>query len=292
MVYADEQLYGSEATITNAVQNICRIRVNQCSAARMQTFRYVHRIPIGLVIDSGAWLWSSRCLAAGRLQEGWRGCPRPPDYGHLRERQERQCTTYPTSTRRASTAGAYQLDHNYDTRRTLHKGTSTSRADDTPVKVNGSVKLKVVNKGTGSSPITITKNQMVLYQVGRRKMCPRGWISRLARSYAVHRQNAQQLSDVQYAVGGKPMDNSAITTDGIDAGPDPQSTQRSRCEGGRHAVLYEIDGNQPSWPGIGLTAAELGQELKELAVSGRYSVRPAAAPPQMAFATPARVPQH
>ena len=59
------------------------------------------------------------------------------------------------------------------------------------------------------------------------------------------------------------MDNSTITTDGIDAG----STRRARSAVGVKAdgtvVLYEIDGNQPSY-NVGLTAAELGQELKEL----------------------------
>ncbi len=76
--------------------------------------------------------------------------------------------------------------------------------------------------------------------------------------------NDSSWSDVQYAVGGKLlMDNSTITTDGIDAG----STRRARSAVGVKAdgtvVLYEIDGNQPSYS-VGLTAAELGQELKDL----------------------------
>lgn len=136
--------------------------------------------------------------------------------------------------------------------------------DDTPVKVNGSVKPKVVNKGTGSSPITITKNQMVLTKSDGANVP--SWVDfevgeEVTLSIA---SNDSSWSDVQYAVGGKLlMDNSTITTDGIDAG----STRRARSAVGVKAdgtvVLYEIDGNQPSYS-IGLTAAELGQELKDL----------------------------
>lgn len=136
--------------------------------------------------------------------------------------------------------------------------------DDTPVKVNGSVKLKVVNKGTGSSPITITKNQMVLTKSDGANVP--SWVDfevgeEVTLSIA---SNDSNWSDVQYAVGGKLlMDNSTITTDGIDAG----STRRARSAVGVKAdgtvVLYEIDGNQSSYS-IGLTAAELGQELKDL----------------------------
>ena len=163
--------------------------------------------------------------------------------------------------------------------------------DDTPVKVNGSVKLKVVNKGTGSSPITITKNQMVLTKSDGANVP--SWVDfevgeEVTLSIA---SNDSSWSDVQYAVGAKLlMDNSTITTDGIDAG----STRRARSAVGVKAdgtvVLYEIDGNQPSYS-VGLTAAELGQELKELGCV-RAICLDGGGSSAMASAIPARAPQH
>lgn len=108
-----------------------------------------------------------------------------------------------------TTAGAYLLDHNYDdSTHFAAKGTSIilERVDDTPVKVNGSVKLKVVNKGTGSSPITITKNQMVLTKSDGANVP--SWVDfevgeEVTLSIA---SNDSSWSDVQYAVGGKPAD--------------------------------------------------------------------------------------
>ena len=146
-------------------------------------------IPIGLVIDSGELISSDAWQYAVGFKEGRHRCPRPPDYGHPRERQGGTVSvSYFNKTR--TTAGAYLLDHNYDD--STHfpaKGTSIilGRVDDTPVTVNSSVKLKVVNKGTGSSPITITKNQMVLTKSDSAKCALVGGFRGWRGSDAVHR---------------------------------------------------------------------------------------------------------
>ncbi|MFQ7690401.1 MAG: hypothetical protein ACLRIO_10400 [Butyricicoccus sp.] len=106
--------------------------------------------------------------------------------------------------------------------------------DDTPVKVNGSVKLKVVNKGTGSSPITITKNQMVLTKSDGANVP--SWVDfevgeEVTLSIA---SNDSSWSDAvrsrRQAADGQQYDHDRRHRRRLD----PQSTQCSRCEGGRH----------------------------------------------------------
>ena len=266
MVYADEQLYGSKATITNAVKYLQNQGKTVLGGTNADFFVMSTGIPIGLVIDSGELISSDAWqYAVGFKKDGTAVLGRPTMGIRVSGKSGTVNVSYFNKTR--TTAGAYLLDHNYDdSTHFAAKGTSIilERVDDTPVKVNGSVKLKVVNKGTGSSPITITKNQMVLTKSDGANVP--SWVDfevgeEVTLSIA---SNDSSWSDVQYAVGGKLlMDNSTITTDGIDAG----STRRARSAVGVKAdgtvVLYEIDGNQPSYS-VGLTAAELGQELKEL----------------------------
>ena len=266
MVYADEQLYGSKATITNAVKYLQNQGKTVLGGTNADFFVMSTGIPIGLVIDSGELISSDAWqYAVGFKQDGTAVLGRPTMGIRVSGKSGTVNVSYFNKTR--TTAGAYLLDHNYDdSTHFAAKGTSIilERVDDTPVKVNGSVKLKVVNKGTGSSPITITKNQMVLTKSDGANVP--SWVDfevgeEVTLSIA---SNDSSWSDVQYAVGGKLlMDNSTITTDGIDAG----STRRARSAVGVKAdgtvVLYEIDGNQSSYS-VGLTAAELGQELKEL----------------------------
>ena len=266
MVYADEQLYGSKATITNAVKYLQNQGKTVLGGTNADFFVMSTGIPIGLVIDSGELISSDAWqYAVGFKKDGTAVLGRPTMGIRVSGKSGTVNVSYFNKTR--TTAGAYLLDHNYDdSTHFAAKGTSIilERVDDTPVKVNGSVKLKVVNKGTGSSPITITKNQMVLTKSDGANVP--SWVDfevgeEVTLSIA---SNDSSWSDVQYAVGGKLlMDNSTITTDGIDAG----STRRARSAVGVKAdgtvILYEIDGNQPSYS-VGLTAAELGQELKDL----------------------------
>lgn len=230
MVYADEQLYGSKATITNAVKYLQNQGKTVLGGTNADFFVMSTGIPIGLVIDSGELISSDAWQYGGRLQEGRHSCPRPAPTMGIRVSGKSGTVNVSYFNKTRTTAGAYLLDHNYDdSTHFAAKGTSIilERMDDTPVKVNGSVKLKVVNKGTGSSPITITKNQMVLTKSDGANVP--SWVDfevgeEVTLSIA---SNDSSWSDVQYAVGGKLlMDNSTITTDGIDAG----STRRHAAQ--------------------------------------------------------------
>ena len=243
--------------ITNAVKYLQNQGKTVLGGTNADFFVMSTGIPIGLVIDSGELISSDAWqYAVGFKKDGTAVLGRPTMGIRVSGKSGTVNVSYFNKTR--TTAGAYLLDHNYDdSTHFAAKGTSIilERVDDTPVKVNGSVKLKVVNKGTGSSPITITKNQMVLTKSDGANVP--SWVDfevgeEVTLSIA---SNDSSWSDVQYAVGGKLlMDNSTITTDGIDAG----STRRARSAVGVKAdgtvVLYEIDGNQPSYS-IGLTAA-------------------------------------
>lgn len=81
MVYADEQLYGSKATITNAVKYLQNQGKTVLGGTNADFFVMSTGIPIGLVIDSGELISSDALAVRGRLQEGRHSCPRPPDYG-------------------------------------------------------------------------------------------------------------------------------------------------------------------------------------------------------------------
>ena len=136
----------------------------------------------GELISSDAWQYAVGFKADGSAVMG-----RPTMSMTVSGASGTVSVSYFNKTR--TTAGAYLLDRNYDdSTHFTANGTNIilERVDDTPVKVNGSVKLKVVNKGTGSSPITITKNQMVLTKSDGANVLVggfRGWRG----SHAVHR---------------------------------------------------------------------------------------------------------
>ena len=263
MVYADEQLYGSQATITNAVKYLEGQGKTVIGGTNADFFVMSSGIPIGLVIDEGELISSDAWqYAVGFKADGTAVMGRPTMNMSIAGASGTVSVSYFNKTR--TTAGAYLLDRNYDDS-THFSANGTyivlERVDDTPVTVNHSVKLKVVSKGTGNSPITIADNQMVLtksdganvpswvdFPVGEEVTL---WVGASDSNWA----------EVEYAVGGKLLiDNSTVTTSGIDAA----SSRRARSAIGVKAdgtvVLYEIDGDQSSHS-VGLTAQELGNEL-------------------------------
>ena len=156
----------------------------------MQTFRYVYRHSIGLVIDSGELISSDAWQYAVGFKEGRHSCPRPPDYGHPRERQRRHGQRILLQQDAHDGWRVPARSTTTMTRRTLQpKGTSIilERVDDTPVKVNGSVKLKVVNKGHGQQSHYDHKNQMVLTKSDGANVPLVGGFRGWRGSHAVHR---------------------------------------------------------------------------------------------------------
>ena len=265
MVYADEKLYGSKATITNAVKYLENQGKTVLGGTNADFFVMSSGIPLGLVIDEGELISSDAWqYAVGFKKDGTAVMGRPTMGIRVSGASGTVNVSYFNKTR--TTAGAYLLDRNYDSSTHFSaNGTNIilERVDDTPVTVNGSVKLKVVNKGTGNGSLTITDKQMVLTKSDGANVP--SWVD-----FAVGEEvtlsiaaNDSSWSDVEYAVGGKLLlEGGTVTTSGIDGG----STRRARSAVGVKAdgtvVLYEIDGNQSS--STGLTAAELGQELQDL----------------------------
>lgn len=266
MVYADEQLYGSSATITNAVKYLENQGKKVIGGTNADFFVMSSGVPIGLVIDEGELISSDAWqYAVGFKADGTAVMGRPTMNMTISGMSGTVNISYFNKTR--TTAGAYLLDRNYDD--STHFSANGSyivleRVDNTPVTVNHTVKLKVVDKGTGNSPLTIADNQMILtksdganvpswvdFPVGEEVSL---WVGASDKNWA----------EVEYAVGGKLLiDDSTVTTTGIDAA----SSRRARSAIGVKAdgtvVLYEIDGNQSSHS-VGLTAEELGNQLLEL----------------------------
>ena len=263
MVYADEQLYGSQATITNAVKYLESQGKTVIGGTNADFFVMSSGIPIGLVIDEGELISSDAWqYAVGFKADGTAVMGRPTMNMSISGSSGTVSISYFNKTR--TTAGAYLLDRNYDDS-THFSANGTyiilERVDDTPVTVNHSVKLKVVDKGTGNSSFAIADNQMVLTKSDGANVP--SWVD-----FSVGEEvtlwvgaSDSNWAEVEYAVGGKLLiDNSTVTTSGIDAA----SSRRARSAIGVKAdgtvVLYEIDGDQSSHS-VGLTAQELGNEL-------------------------------
>ena len=266
MVYADEQLYGSQATITNAVKYLESQGKKVIGGTNADFFVMSSSIPIGLVIDEGELISSDAWqYAVGFKADGTAVMGRPTMNMSIAGASGTVTVSYFNKTR--TTAGAYLLDRNYDD--STHFSANGSyivleRVDNTPVTVNHSVKLKVVSKGTGNTPITIADNQMVLtksdganvpswvdFPVGEEVTL---WVGASDSNWA----------EVEYAVGGKLLiDNSTVTTSGIDAASSLRARSAVGVKADGTVVLYEIDGDQSSHS-VGLTAAELGNELLAL----------------------------
>ncbi|MDO4270757.1 MAG: phosphodiester glycosidase family protein [Eubacteriales bacterium] len=266
MVYADEKLYGSKATITNAVKYLENQGKSVIGGVNADFFVMSSGIPIGLVIDEGELISSDAWqYAVGFKKDGTAVMGQPTMGMRVTGASGTVSVSYFNKTR--TTAGAYLLDHNYDDSTHFSaNGTNIilERVDGTPVTVNGTVKMKVINKGTGNSPLTITENQMVLTKSDGADVP--SWVDfpigeEVTLSIAANDSN---WSEVEYAVGGKLlMNDGTVTTAGIDAA----SSRRARSAVGVKAdgsvVLYEVDGDQSSHS-VGLTAAELGEQLKSL----------------------------
>lgn len=266
MVYADEQLYGSQATITNAVSYLESQGKKVIGGTNADFFVMSSGVPIGLVIDEGELISSDAWqYAVGFKADGTAVMGRPTMNMTVSGTSGKVTVSYFNKTR--TTAGAYLLDRNYDD--STHFSANGSyivleRLDSTPVQVNSSVKLKVVDKGTGNTPLTIADNQMILTKSDGANVP--SWVD-----FPIGEEvtlwvgaNDSNWEEVESAVGGKLLiDDSTVTTSGIDAA----SSRRARSAIGVKAdgtvVLYEIDGNQSSYS-VGLTADELGQALLEL----------------------------
>lgn len=266
MVYAGDTVYGSKATIMNAVKYLQNQGKTVIGGTNADFFVMSSGVPIGLVIDKGTLVSSDAWqYAVGFKKDGTAVIGRPTMGIRVTGASGSCSVSYFNKTR--TTAGAYLLDHNYDDATHFSANGSyivLEREDATPVKAGGSVKMKVVSKGTGSSSFAIGANQMVLTKSDGANVP--SWVDfPVGEEVTLSITAADSAwSEVEYAVGGKLLiDNSTVTTSGIDAASSRRARSAVGVKSDGTVVLYEIDGNQSS-VSTGLTAAELGEELKEL----------------------------
>ena len=142
MVYAGDTVYGSKATITNAVKYLQNQGARPLSAARTPTFFVMSSgVPIGLVIDKGTLISSDAWrYAVGFKKDGTAVIGRPTMGIRITGASGSCSVSYFNKTR--TTAGAYLLDRSYD--EATHFAAKGSyivleREDSTPVKAGGSV---------------------------------------------------------------------------------------------------------------------------------------------------------
>ena len=231
MVYAGDTVYGSKATITNAVKYLQNQGKTVIGGTNADFFVMSSGVPIGLVIDKGTLISSDAWqYAVGFKKDGTAVIGRPTMGIRITGASGSCSVSYFNKTR--TTAGAYLLDRSYD--EATHFAAKGSyivleREDSTPVKAGGSVKLKVVSKGTGSSSFAIGENQMVLTKSDGANVP--SWVD-----FPVGEEVTLSItaadpawSEVEYAVGGKLLiDDGTVTTSGIDAASFAPRAQRHR----------------------------------------------------------------
>ncbi len=267
-VYANDRLYGSRATITNAASYLEKQGKNVIGGANADFFVVSTGIPIGLVIKDGELISSDAWqYAIGFKADGSAVLGQPTMSIKVSGASGTVNVSYINKTR--TSAGAYLLDRNYDSSSHFSEdGTNIilERLDDTPMRPNGEVRLKVINKGRGDIPITITDSQMVLTKSDRANVP--SWVDfQIGEEVALNIYSGDtRWNDVQYAVGGKLLlQNGNINTEGIDAGATPRARTGAGVLPDGRVVLYEADGNQQDRKGI--TAWELGNEMLGLGCS-------------------------
>lgn len=266
IAYTGDQLYGSKSTILNAVKYLGDQGKRVIGGVNADFFVLSTGIPIGLVIDEGELVSSDAWqYAVGFRADGSAVLGQPTMDMKITGASGAVSVSYFNKTR--TTAGAYLLDHNYDDSSNFTaNGTSIvlERVDDTPVRVNKNVKMKVVDKKTGNAALSIAENQMVLTKSdGANVPSWKDFAIGEEVTLSVYSAN-NAWSEVQYAVGGKQLvKDGVVTTSGIDAAGSKTARTAVGVKADGTVVVYEVDGLQSSHS-AGLTAAELGQEMVAL----------------------------
>lgn len=263
IAYAGDSIYGSKATITNAANYLQNQGYHVIGGVNADFFVMGTSIPIGLVIKDGTLISSDAWqYAVGFMADGTAVIGRPSSTMNLTGPSGTVWISYFNKTRTSS--GIYLLDSNYDDKThisTSGKSIILERIDNTPVRVGGKVTMKVVAKGAGNSSTTITSNQMVLTIDDKTQAT---WVDYPVGEEVTLSVNAPDTrwSNVVYAVGGKSLVvDGAVSASGIDGGSSRSPRTAVGVKDDGTVLLYEIDGRQSSYS-VGMTAAELGNELK------------------------------
>ncbi len=262
VVYAGDAMYGSKSTITAAQSYLQNQGYSVLGGINADFFVLGTSIPIGLVIKDGTLISSDAWqYAVGFLADGSAIIGQPSSTMKVEGSSGAVWCSYFNKSRTDS--GIYLLDSDYDDETHISssgKSIVFERVDSTPVTVGGSVKMKVISKGAGSSSTTITKNQMVL---SIDDDCKATWVDYPIGEEVTLTINAPDArwSNVRYAVGGKSLvKDGTVSTSSIDSASSYKARTALGVKSDGTVVLYEIDGAQSSLS-VGLTAKELGNEL-------------------------------
>lgn len=265
ITYADDTLYGSKASITNAASHLQNQGYQVLGGVNADFFVLGTSIPLGVVIKDGRLISSDAWQAAvGFRADGSAVLGQPQSTMSLAGASGTVWISYFNKTR--TSAGIYLLNSDFDDQThisTNGRSIILERLDDTPVTLGGTVKMKVIAKGAGSGSTTITPNQMVLTMDDR---CKATWVDYPVGEEVTLTVNTSDSKwmEVDFAVGGKSLiQNGTVSTSGIDGGSSraPRTAVAVKDDG--TVMLYEIDGRQSSHS-VGLTAAQLAAELQSL----------------------------
>ncbi len=262
IVYAGDAMYGSKSTITTAQSYLQNQGYSVLGGINADFFVLGTSIPIGLVIKDGTLISSDAWqYAVGFLADGSAIIGQPSSTMKIEGASGAVWCSYFNKSRTSS--GIYLLDSDYDDETHISssgKSIVLERVDSTPVTVGGSVKMKVISKGAGSSSTTITKNQMVL---SIDDDCKATWVDYPIGEEVTLTINAPDTrwSNVVYAVGGKSLvKDGTVSTASIDSASSYKARTALGVKSDGTVVLYEVDGAQSSLS-VGLTAKQLGNEL-------------------------------
>lgn len=262
-------LYG-RSTITKIAKYLEDKGMNVLGGINADFFVLSTGIPIGLVINNGTLISSDgNMYAAGFMSDGTAIINKPAINMKITGEKGEVKIDYYNKSR--SVHGIYLLDNKFSNETKINtKGYNIvlERLEDTPVKVGGTVAMKVISKGEANVTSHIYENWMVL-TVDEKGPVDR-WVDfevdDVVTLSVTPPENNTQWNDVLYAVGGKSLvENGQVTGWSVDAGSSnaPRSAVGVKADG--TVVLYEVDGRQSNHS-AGLTAQQLGQEMLELGV--------------------------
>lgn len=263
IVYASDKLYGSGATITSAANYLEQQGHHVIAGINADFFVMSTAVPIGLVIDNGELISSDAWQYAVGFTSNGAAITGQPTMG-IRVTGESGTATVSYFNKTRTAAGIYLLDHNYDsTSHTTQAGKTIvlERLEDTPVRVGGTVRLRVVSNEETSGATPIGANQMVMTMQDKSTAT---WVDFQPGEEVTLSVTASSpgWSDVVYAVGGKSLvRGGAVTPDGIDGATSHTARTAVGVKADGTVVLYQNDSSGGS---AGLTARELGVEMQAL----------------------------
>ncbi len=255
--------YG-RSTITHVANYVESLGMDVIAGINADFFDLTTGIPIGIVINDGVFISSNvGQYAVGFKENGSAVIGKPASA--MKITGESGSVVIDCFNKTRSTYTVCLFDSNWSTEtKTQSYGRTVifERLDNTPVTINGSVRMKVVSNGDGAASTPIGPNQMVLSvsEKGPMDRVPNFQIGEEV-TFSISTEDSN-WQDVKYAVGGKVLiNNKQVDTTGSPSGLAARSAIGVKADG--TVVLYEVDGRQSGYS-IGLTPDALAQEMLAL----------------------------